>query len=50
MKFRKIVAGVPSAPDSDKTQFDDTLKRMLSTPPEHKPRTKTGVPKKLKPR
>jgi hypothetical protein len=28
--------------------FDDVLKRMLNTPPDHKPRTKTGVPKKEK--
>lgn len=29
---------------SEDSAFDETLRKMLSTPPHHKPRTKTGVP------
>jgi hypothetical protein len=29
-----------------KSKLDETLRRMLNTPPDHKARTKTGAPKK----
>jgi len=36
-------------PGSESIPFDEALRRMLNTPPDHKPRTKTGVPKKTEP-
>jgi hypothetical protein len=27
-------------------RFDEALRRLLNTPPDHKPRTKSGAPKK----
>ena len=34
--------------ESEKRSFDEALRRMLNTPPDHKARTKTGVPVKDK--
>jgi hypothetical protein len=38
----------PKEKKTDDASFDGVLRRMLGTPPDHKPKTKIGVPKKLK--